>query len=407
MSRRHCFALSAVGVLLFSLLGAGCGSHVDSSPAAAVRRNVQVVVVQPGVVERSITVTGSLAAKDQATLGAKVAGRLHQVLVDLGSQVRAGDVLARMQPRDYELREQQAKAAWSQARARLGLPLEGDSDKVDLDKSTIVLEATAILEEARKNRERILKLSAQGISSQSEVEGVEASYQVAINKFQEAMQSARERKAILEERRAEYDLATQQLKDTEVRAPFDGVIAERKASPGEFLPVSAAIVTLVRTDPIRLRLEVPERDAGRVAVGQQVRLTVEGLTNLHNGAIDRLSPSISAENRMLVVESDLKNPGDLRPGLFVRGEIVLSESTNAIVLPREAIWSFAGIEKIFIASNGVAVDRPIVTARPKGDRIEILSGGALGDQVILNPGSLRRGDLIKVTDTVAFPPSTR
>src|SRR5262245_19357995 len=186
------------------------------------------------------------------------------MFVDLGTPVRKGDLLAQIEKRDFELRRQQAEAALWQARARLGLALTGEEDKVEPERSSVVKEAKAVLAEATKNRDRLLKLREQGIIPDADVETAEAQYQVALNRYDEALHEAKNRMATLQQRKAELDLAAQELRDTEVRAPFDGVVELRQTSPGEFLNLAVPILTLVRIDPIRVRLEISEKDAPRV-----------------------------------------------------------------------------------------------------------------------------------------------
>src|SRR5262245_9245615 len=225
--------------------------------------------------ERVVIVTGSLAAEEAATLSVKVSGRLKHIPVDLGSIVKKGDLIAQVEPRDYELRLQQAAAALSQSRAAVGLPLDGMDDHVDPEATSAVKEAKAVYEEATRNRDRVINLSNQGVVSKSELDTVEAAYKVAFNRYEAARDDARTRQAALAQRRAEYDLAKQQLTDSSMRAPFDGAVQAKLANLGEFLSAGAPVVKLVKTDPLRLRLEVPEREAAAVRLGQHVRLTAE------------------------------------------------------------------------------------------------------------------------------------
>src|SRR6185295_5469718 len=162
----------------------------------------------------------------------KVPGRLQTNVVDLGSVVRQGQLIAQVEPRDYELQLKQAEALLGQARARR--------------------------DEARKNRERIESLAEQGILSQSDRETANAAYEVAANRYRDALEEANNRRAQLVQRRVEVDIARKQLADTAIHAPFDGAVQERRASIGEYLIVGSPVVTVVRMDPLRLRVEVPE-----------------------------------------------------------------------------------------------------------------------------------------------------
>jgi RND family efflux transporter MFP subunit len=346
--------------------------------------------------ERVVTVTGILAAEEAATLSVKIAGRLKEIPVDLGSVVQRGDLVAQVEPRDYELRLQQAAAALSQARAAVGLPLEGNDDRFEPEKTSAVKQARAVLDEAEKNRARVLSLSKEGIAAPAELDTVEAAYKVALNRYEAAFEDSRTRQAMLAQRRAEYELAKQQLTDTSLRAPFDGAVQARLASFGEFLAAGAPVIKLVQTDPLRLRLEIPERDAAAVHPGQRVRLTVEGDTNVYSGAITRVSPAIDDSSRMLLAEADVPNDGSLRPGLFARAHIVTRDNDEGLAVPSAALITFAGLEKVVTVQDGKALEKLVATGRRGTDWVEIVSGLKPGETVVLEPGNLRTGEAVSV-----------
>lgn len=351
--------------------------------------------------DRTVHVTGSLAAQERAELRAKVAGRVQNVAVDLGSAVTRGAVLIELDRRDYELRLQQAAAALAQARAALGLQPDGTNDTIAIDRTPPVKEAKAVFEEARKNRDRVRSLSREGITSTAELDAIESQYAVAVARVEAATQEARRLQALLAQRRAEYDIARQELADTVVRAPFDGAIQVRMTSVGEYLAVGTPVVTIVRADPLRLRLEVPERESLHVRVGQTVRVRVEGEARAHSGRIARLSPAINEANRMLVVEADVPNNGALRPGLFVRAEIVTSEAEPQLAVPPHAVITFAGLEKVIAVRDGKAVETRVQTGRRGSNWVEITSGLKLGDTVVLEPGNLRTGQAVVASEPEA------
>lgn len=360
-------------------------------------RGVRVEHAEELDVEQTIYATGSLAAQDRAELSAKVPGRLESISTDLGSTVKKGDLLAQIEKRDFELKRLQAEAALAQARARLGLALSGEQDDADPERSSIVKEARAVLSEAAKNRERILKLREQGILPEADVETAESAYQVAINRVEEATHEARNRLATLRERQAELAQAEQQLTDTEIRAPFDGVVEMRQTSPGEFLSVAAPILTLVRIDPIRLRLEIAERDALRVEAGNVVRLRLEGAPRVYESRIARLSPVIAQSNRMLIAEADFANPdGSLRPGSFAKADVVLAQKARGVFVDKSAIVTFAGLHKVFLLEQGKAVERAVTLGRENGGRVEVRGKVPKGALVILAPGNLRNGQPVEM-----------
>ena len=347
---------------------------------------------------QTVTVNGTLAVYDQATVSVKVPGRLRTITVDLGSPVRRGQLVAQLELQDYQLRIEQAVAALAQVRTRLGLPSEGTNDRVDPEQTATVRQARAVLNEARLSRDRAATLVEQGIIARAEYDTVNATYQVALSRYQDAVEEVRNQQALMMQRRAELGLAEQQLKGTGVYAPFDGVVQEKQASVGEYLAAGAPVVTIVRIDPLRLRAEVPEREARGVRAGQPVRVTVEGDSNVYLGRIMRLSPTITEQNRALMVEADVSNQGRLRPGNFVQAEIVTDDTGVAATVPSKAIVTFAGIEKVIGVENGKAVEKPVTTGRRTAEWTEILAGANVGEVVVIDPGNLQSGQAVDIVE---------
>ena len=361
-------------------------------------RQVKTVAVVETPFGETVTANGTLAAFEQTTVSVKVPGRLRAISVDLGTVVSKGQVIAQLEPEDYKLRVQQSEAALAQARARLGLTPEGDDDRVDPEQTATVRQARAVLDEARFNRDRAAKLVEQGVIAKADFDTANALFKVAEGRYQDAYEEIRNRQAVLAQRRSELGLARQQLKDTAVYAPLDGVVQEKRASVGEFLSSGTPVVNIVKMDPLRLRAEIPERESRNVQTGQSVRVTVEGDTNVYVGQIRRLSPVIAEQNRMLVVEADVRNNGRLRPGSFVRAEIVTNDAKMAITVPNNAIVTFAGIEKVIVVQNGKALEKPITTGRRSAEWTEIVAGVNLGEKVIVDPGNLQSGQPVAVVE---------
>jgi RND family efflux transporter MFP subunit len=373
-------------------------SRQNSPGANTPSRQVKTARVEETPFGEAVTVNGTLAAFDQTTASVKVPGRLRSITVDLGSAVRRGQVIAQLEQQDYNLRVQQAEAALAQARARLGLSPEGKDDKVNEQQTGTVRQARAVLDEATATRNRAAKLVEQGVVARSEFDSADAAYKVALSRYQDAIEEIRNRQALLAQRRSELSLARQQLADTTVYAPLDGVVQEKRASVGEYLAAGAPVVNIVRMDPLRLRAEVPERDARNVRSGQNVRVTIDGDTNVYVGQIMRLSPVIADQTRMLMVEADVRNNGSLRPGAFARAEIVTDDAKMAVTVPSKAIVTFAGIEKVIVVQNGKALEKPVTTGRRNGEWTEIVSGINVGDEVVVDPGNLQSGQAVEVVE---------
>ncbi len=347
---------------------------------------------------QTVTVNGNLLAYDQTTVGVKVPGRLQSINVDIGTVVRKGQAIAQLEQSDYKLRVQQSEASLAQARARLGLNPDGTDDRVSAEQTGTVRQAKAVLDEAKAKRDRAERLVREGIVPRAEWDTVESEYKVAQSRYQDSLEEIRNRQGLLAQRRSELSLAKQQLADTVVYSPMSGVVQEKQASPGEYLAAGAPVAVIVQIDPLRLRVEVPERESHDVRSGQSVRVTVEGDPESYLGYIKRLSPTISQQNRVLAVEADVRNSGRLRPGAFVRAEIITDQTSTAATVPAGAIVTFAGIEKVITVEGGKAVEKPVTTGRRGPDWVEIKSGVSVGQSVIVNPGNLQSGMAVTVTE---------
>ncbi len=398
--------LLGVPLLLAALLVTSCKSDYQAQQrqgenrpgGQAGTRQVKTMAVAETPFGETVTANGTLAAYDQTTVSVKVPGRVRVISVDLGSVVSRGMVIAHVDSEDYRLRVQQAEASLAQARARLGLPPQGTDDRVDPEQTATVRQARAVLDEARFNRERAARLVEQGIIAKAEFDSATATFKVAEGRYQDAYEEIRNRQGVLAQRRSELALARQQLKDTAVVAPLDGIVQEKRTSVGEYLAAGAPVVNIVRMDPLRLRAQVPEREANAVRTGQDVRVTIEGDTNVYQGKIMRLSPVIAEQNRVLMVEADVRNNGSLRPGSFVHAEIVTNDAKMAVTVPNNAIVTFAGIEKVITIQNGKAVEKPITTGRRNAEFTEIIAGINVGEKVIVDPGNLQSGQAVEVVE---------
>ncbi|HKH44044.1 MAG TPA: efflux RND transporter periplasmic adaptor subunit [Thermoanaerobaculia bacterium] len=413
MGRQWCSGLLLVAGLALAACGGGDPEAVAAGqrggrgdrggpggapkPESLPVREVRVAHATTETLARTVPVAGTLAADEQAQLGLKVAGRLESISVDLGDPVRRGQVIARLVPTDFQLRISQAQNLLDQARASLGIAPGTPNSVVPPEKTSVVKQAAATLNQARLTRDRMANLFEQQLIPRQDLDTAEANFGVAEARYQQAIEDARGRQAVLGQRMSELEIARQQLSDSMLKAPFDGMIQERLVSPGDYVAAGAPVVVLVRVHPLRLRLAVPERESANVRTGQEVRVTVEGDPETHAGRVARISPAISEENRTLQIEAEVPNPdARLRPGSFARAEIVTRSSEPAVVVPAAAIVRFAGLEKVMGVESGKAVEKRVRTGRRSGDRIEIVDGVAAGEPVVLNPGNLVGGQPVKV-----------
>ena len=399
-------------ILFAGLIGcaaflAGCSEGQPSASASRSgdrgprlpSKDVRLANAEAKSLARKVTAPGTLAADEQASLSFKVAGRLDRLQVDLGSQVKKGQQVAQLETQDFKVRVEQAEAALQQARARLGLQPSGTDDRVDVENTALVRQNKALLEEAKANLERIRRLVAEGVQSESELDRADSGFKVAESRYQDAIEEVRNRQAVLLQRRSELAIARQQLAETVVYAPFDGAVRERRAAVGEYLTAGTPVVTVVQLHPLRLRIEIPERDTQALHVGQPVRVIVEGEPDFFAGRVARLSPALLEQSRTLVIEAEVDNRrGRLRPGAFAKAEIETNSSDSVVMIPTSSVVTFAGIQKVFLVKDGAAVERTIVLGRNQGELVEVVDGVKAGEQVILVPGNLVGGQPVKIVD---------
>lgn len=404
--------ISTAGLAFMCFAVAGCDQQQaekaapePSTVAPPQPRHVEAARARKVPLGEQVVISGTLAAQDEVTVKSKVGGRLASISVDLGSIVESGQQIAQIEQVDYRLRVAQAQAMLGQAKASLGLSPSDRRSEIEVDEATAVRAAQATLEEARANFERSKTLLEKRLIGRADFDSANATLLRAESEVQRAREDVYQRLAVLKQREVELSLARQQLSDTSIRSPLDGVVQVRRASAGELLAAGADVATVVRIDPLRLRVEVPEREAARIAVGQVLHVRVDDSDRVYAGRVARLSPVLDAQSRTLVVEGEIPNRGELTPGSFARARIELGEGEPVLAIPRSALVVFAGIEKVIGIDDGRAVEKPIKTGRTAGELVEVLEGLSAGELVVLEPGSLQHGEPVVVAGEVETPSS--
>lgn len=352
--------LGSTGGLAATLL-ISCGKESprgSSSPGAAPARPVRVARAEMRPMERAVSLVGALSAHDEATMAAQVAGQIEKSYVDVGDRVAAGQELALIDTTSYEAYARQSAANLAKAKASA---------------------ANAV-----QNLKRVQELQKEKIASTSDLD--------------QAVAEAGKTDADVTAAEATDAIARLNLERSRVRAPFDAAVAARIASVGNYVAVGTPIVRLVQTDPLRLRLDVPERESVAVRVGQRVRVVVEGDTNVYTGKVARIAPAIREADRTLQVEADVPNPGRLRAGLFARAQIVVNEREEGVCVPAKALIAFAGIDKVVVVKDGKAAEKNVTTDRRGVDWIEIVTGLGAGENVVLDPAGIRTGQTLIIED---------
>ncbi len=370
---------------------AACAKPGGSGGGAAPRppKTVRLVAAAAAALPTKVAVSGVLAAQEELVLGLEVGGRIASLGVDVGDVVAAGDVIATLDPREFDLAIERAEAAMGAADAKLGLAAGADPAGFDVEQAPSVREAEAVLVEARLNRERVVKLVEGSLQATSQLEVATAALAVAENRLRRARDDVRTWIADAKLRRIELAQAHKRRRDAIVAAPWPGRVAVRHVAIGQVVQGGATVVTLLRVDPLRLRLRVPDRLAFGVAAGQAVEFTVDGADAVERvGKVVRTGPAIDRGDRTRLVEAEVHNgDGALLPGAFCRARIVVAAAAPVVTVPRAAVVTFAGVDRVFavakdqdgaLRAKGVLVE----LGRPVGDAVEVVRGVAVGDRIV-------------------------
>ncbi|HSL20766.1 MAG TPA: efflux RND transporter periplasmic adaptor subunit [Vicinamibacterales bacterium] len=371
--------------LLLSLsAAAGCSDtgSAQSQGNAPSPPKVTTVTVRADSVRRAIDIVGTLAAAEEVTVSSEVEGKVSRIGADLGDRVRAGDVLVELDREKLEYRYEASRAALERARARYGADAAGTLPT--LETTPDVQKAAADLAQAEQAVTRARALARRGLVANQQLDDAEARYLAAKAGYDAAVQNARNLRADVDAGAAQMRLARRELRDAQVRAPFDGYIQRRIVSPGMFVRVQTPVMSLVKVDPLKLTGEVPERLAPWVRIGQPVELRVDAYPDrVMSGTISRISPAVNQQTRAFPLEAAVPNPdGRLKPGTFARARIVSDRIDRVLAVPVGALQYRYGVNRVFVLKGDRIAAREVKTGDRLGDRMEITSGIAAGDVIV-------------------------
>ena len=385
MSRRLRWALVALAAVL--LLALAVGRALNKRQAAlqtaapAASAVVQAVELAPTDLVRAqrtelvatLAVSGGLKAVDTAIVKAKVAAELRELTVREGDRVQAGQRIGRLDATEFEWRLRQAE---DQAAA-----------------------AQAQLEVAERTLANNRALVDQGFISRTALDT--------------SVSNANGARASLQAARAAAELARKAVRDTELRAPLSGLVAQRLVQPGERVPVDGRIVEIVDLSRIELEAAIPAEDVVALRVGQRARVQVDGLPTPVDAVVARINPGTQAGTRAVTAYLAVSAHPALRHGLFARGQIEL-DRRSALVVPASAVRSDQAQPHVLVASGGRAEPRVVRTGgRGEVDfgagreaAVEVLDGVADGDLVLRGTvGTLPAGTALRLPATAAAPAS--
>jgi RND family efflux transporter MFP subunit len=393
---RH-FVLAVIAAAALSVSVAGCGSPsgtVSAAPKAEPLR-IDTAAVENRPIDRYLRVSGSLMADEQAEVGAEATGRVIATPVERGARVSQGTILVRISADETSAQLQEAEANAAQIEARLGL---ADGQPFDPKRVPDVMNAQAALDWSEAEFSRIGSLLEQKVVSKSEYDQRRTQVEAARQQYQMALNVAGQSYRSLEAARARVALARKALADTSIRAPFSGLVAERLVSIGDYVTRGTRIATVIRVDPIRVELTLPEQSVSLVRVGQPVRIAVDAYPGeTFTATIRYVSPSLRPDQRALTVEAIAPNPdGRLKPGLFATASIRQPRSAPALLIPAAAVETVSGTSRVYVV-RGETVEERIVTLGETVEReVEITSGVTAGERVAVEPkGRLADGTRVR------------
>jgi membrane fusion protein, multidrug efflux system len=415
-------------VLTLSLLGAACGGRSEpranagregsngntrrGGAAAAEGPAIQVTIAKAVTreVPSYIQASGSLIADETSDVSSQASGQVVATPVGVGAFVRQGTVIARLNDRDARLRLRQAQASVQQAiagvrqaEARLGLRPGGNFDastnpevrtaSANYDQAVAELR----LAEANERRYRDLvetgdvalsiydQYRTQRDTARARAASARQQLESAINTARQSNQAIQSAEAAVESARTQVAIAQKAVADAVIRAPYAGYISNRPIAVGEYVTPASVVATVLRTNPIKLQLQVPEADVPFITVGMGVSLEVDAHRDKKfAGQVSAVNPAIDPVSRSAVVEASIEN-GDnaLRSGMFATARIVRPGGNKAVFVPRAAVFGDQNTQsyRVFVIQGDVAKLRVVQIGQEEADQIQILSGVG-GDDVV-------------------------
>jgi multidrug efflux pump subunit AcrA (membrane-fusion protein) len=369
-------------VVILALSGCNKQQPVEAKREPTGPVAVQTVPVVARNVQRTVEGVGTLFPYDETIISAEIEGRVDELNVDLGDQVSAGQVLLHINDEEQRYLLAQNEALLRQALERLGLKDENDRI-ADVRNAPEPRRVQAELYEAEQRYNRTKQLKDQGIAADADLDAAQARYRAAQAAYDSSLNQARNMIQMVEQYKAQLQLQRKKMRDTSVRAPFAGAVKERTVSLGQYVRPNSPLITLVKVDPLRLRLEVPERMAPWIRSGQTAEVYVEAFEDRRfEGKIWRISPTVDQSKRTFVVEALVSNPGaQLKPGSYARARVPTQKTERIKLLPTRAVNYVFGSMKAYVVKDGVVEARDVKTGDRFDDQIEIIEGVSEGEQV--------------------------
>ena len=402
-------------LVLFAVSCGGSKANVRNDNANLAAQPAAIEVTTATAIRRELPqffeATGSLTGDEQTDVSPSIAGKVVSINVDLGSYVKRGQTIVRLDDVDSKLRVDQAKAQVEQMKAALRQAEEKvgirPGQAFDVNKLPEVGNARVALELAEKNLRRSEKLIESGDISRSLYDQQKAQRDQLKEQYEAALSLARQNYAAVMTARAnvknaesQLNLAIRSQSYANVYSPIDGFVADRPADLGEYDSTTTKVATIVKINPLRLRIDIPEQAIPTVSVGQSVSVTTSAWPDRNfSGRVARISPNVTPTSRTLTVEAEVQNEsGILKPGQFATVRILQARAAPAVLVPARAVRTESGVSRIFVIKDGKAQERQVQLGQTEGDLVEIKSGVAENENVATsNLEQLSDGMVIKQT----------
>ena len=362
--------------------------------------STQVTPVQRMSVQRQVELSGTLLSPDQARISSEVAGIIREVRVQLGTEVKTGDVLVRLEPRELQFALDRAESALRQVEAQLGIDRAQDKQPPPDDQVASVRQAMANRDDAKAAYERAQNLNGRGLLTRADRDTAETRLKVTEANYQAALDTVHSLKASLQDRRASHELAQKKLADAVIKAPVAGSISERLVQPGEFIRENTPVATIVQMSPLKLKSAIQEKNASLIRPGQTVEFDVEAfMDRKFTGKIAYVSPAVDQVTRTFAVEAMVDNSDRrLKPGFFAKGVVLTSIDAAVLAVPEDAVSTLAGVSTVYVIENGKARQQQIALGARQHKLVEVTSG-LKGDEMlaIVNLNQLATGVSVSVS----------
>jgi RND family efflux transporter MFP subunit len=386
-----CFLFLVVFTAASCSRGRAPGGPVRASADSAQPIPIQVVPAAREEIRRMVEVVGSFTADDEVVISSEVDGRVTDVHVAMGDRVERGELMVEVSPAEFQLAAAQQKAALEQIRARLGLN-NGETTLEDIREAATVKRAAADLADAEQKFRRASELLEQGLLPRQGYEDAEARLKSSQANYDLALQEVRNLLATLRQSIVTHELAEKKLRDTQIRAPFSGFVKGKDVSTGQYIRVQSPVVTLVNVDWVKAPMQIPEKLAAWIRVGQMVTVSVDAYPDRKfSGRISRINPTVTPETRSFTALARVENSeGLLKPGFFYRASIPSEQVESLLTIPQKALSYAYGVYSVFVLQGSQVQQREVKIGDRLEESVEIVSGLTEGDQVAIpiNQGQL-------------------